>query len=326
MYRQRGFVLIELMVGAILATLLAVWAGQALVNRIQDAAAQGVASWMQGVRHGVAAYLERYGTELKRHGDSHAGLLPGYQDWTRPTLAELKADGLLHSGFSESIRPVGTARIHVLRAASCPQQACRLDALVYADQPFLKRGAADEHMLAQWLLAMNGDGAAIFEGRRDRIQGRRFEYPNPPDAVMQALPAGTVVLAVVDEEMQTQQFVRIGDDRDPHLQGDLTVAGQLRLGDQARRMTACAPHGVIARDDNHELLICRWGVWHPAFTLGGAYMVNSHHGCQNAAGRSSANPVTRACSCPPGQLAIQVSEGVGHTPGDGTTRGYVCVS
>src|SRR5690554_2491389 len=118
--RQRGVMLFELMLVAAVALLVAVWAGQAMSRRINDAAAQQAATWMLGVRHAVHAYLEHYGESLRSAVSTSDLHVYGYPDWRAPRRAELKTDGLLSDGFPEQVRPGGGVHVRVFRDGDCP--------------------------------------------------------------------------------------------------------------------------------------------------------------------------------------------------------------
>src|SRR5690625_4602046 len=98
MHSQRGFALVELLLAAAVALLLAIWGAQTVSHRIADASAQHHARWMLMIRHAVLTYLEQEGERLRQAAAATDLLSQGYQDWASPTLAELKAAGLLAQG------------------------------------------------------------------------------------------------------------------------------------------------------------------------------------------------------------------------------------
>ncbi|HEY9460550.1 MAG TPA: hypothetical protein VIR04_07110, partial [Paralcaligenes sp.] len=193
MQRQRGFFLFELIVVVLIATLLAVWSSDALVNRVNDSAAQASATWMLSVRKTAQAYIERYADTLKNAADPQALIHKGYADWSAPSLAELKADNLLSPGFPE--RGAGGLQVvvRILRSGICPDAACRLEALIHSAQAVTRRQTRyiDESMIAQWLMATRGWGGAVTRFRPDQVAGAAFALPNPPAADIGTLPVGT---------------------------------------------------------------------------------------------------------------------------------------
>lgn len=309
---QRGYALIELMLALLIASLLAAWGVRTWVNQLNDAQAKSAAVWMEAVHKAVLAYVQRHGAEIQEALGNHALAKHGYQDWRSPTLEEFAQTGLISSGMPRSVRLLGTARIHVWRRGECPGDNCIVEALIHSEQPLIEAqaGHVDEAMVAQWLLAANGEGAAVHPGDPDRIRGARFAFSAAmPDGTV--LPVGTVGMGVTAEHQALWSYLRVGDRRNPDFQGKLSVAeslegggdasfqGQIVLGAAAEIDQRCYTENAIARDAlNGGLLVCYQGYWRSTGNFGGGYSYNSPHGCQTPEGLSTANPLTRDCSCP----------------------------
>lgn len=337
MRRQKGFALIELVLAAALALVIAIWGAQALSHRINDAGAQHHARWMLMVRHAVLAYLEREGERLRQAVLASDLLTQGYHDWASPQLHELKTAGLLTTGFPEHMRPLDGVRIRILREGECPGDDCRLGAVLHSQRAYMKaEGVVDEQMLAQWQLASEGLGGIVHPSQPLLIRGSTFQYPNPPDTGP-ALQAGTVAMAVSDAQLRHLDYLKVRDDRNPEFQSDATVAGNinaggvvsvgdyLRFGSSGQWLHACPETGALTHDPQAGLLICKDGIWDIVANRGGGYSTNSHYDCFTPEGRSSANPVTGSCSCPLGYSMVPISEGGSEESGRGITRGYLCV-
>lgn len=347
---QRGFALVELMLVLLIASLLAAWGAQAWVNQMNDAEARSAAVWMEAVHKAMLAYVQRHGSEIQEAIHSNALLAHGYEDWRAPTMAELADAGLLSSGMPLAIRKLGSARIHVWRRGECPGDNCVVEALIHSERPLLntRSGQVDEAMVAQWLLAAQGEGAAVHPGAPERIRGARFSFDSTlRDGTM--LPAGTVGMAVTAEHLALWSYLRVRDRRDPDFQGDLSVAktvrgaadasfeGRLVLGASAQVDAECKPNQAIAHDSvNGGLLVCHQGRWRSAGNFGGGYGYTTPYGCRTADGRSTANLITQNCTCPeytkPALVydsgPIQVDTGDGSGPGPTKTeqrRIYLCI-
>ena len=338
MHRQQGYALLELTLAALIATLLAVWGAGILANRINDGAAQSSAAWMAMVKNAVQAYIERYDQALLTASGTTELAHKGYANWSAPSVAELKADGLLSAGFPE--RGTGGLSIAVvlMRRDSCGAGACRLEALVHSTQAMVRRGHVDEQMIAQWLLAAQGWGGVVSRLRPDHVGGASFGYSNPPVTGMDALPVGTLAMAVTTGQLAHPDYLRVRDERDPDFRGSASIAGDLKtegslsiknyltIGAEEAAFTSCSQNGAVARQSFGGLLICRGSSWRQAGGGGGGgFSVNTLYGCRTSSGSSSANPATGACSCPPGFAMTTISDSGSHPPPEGRTVGYLCV-
>lgn len=336
MSRQRGFAMLELTAALLIATLLAVWGASQLVNRINDGAAQSAAVWMSSIRLAAYAYLERNKAALQEASAKTDMSHLGYVDWSRPSLAELKAAGLLSVGFPEHGLRGMQAVLRVMRSGPCPGRSCRLEALVYSSiaLPAVVPSGSSEQIVAQWLLAAQGQGGTVSEDRPDHVRGSAFEFPNPPLADTERLPAGTVAMAVTAEQLAASDYLRVRDSRDPLFQDELTVVGDihaqasvnvndgLSIGARATDRAFCTQEGMIARSQVSGLLVCEGQMWRSAGGRGGGgYSTNSKTGCSVGA----YNLVTGACSCPSGYGAIRIAESGSLVAAEGLTRGYLCV-
>lgn len=333
---QRGFALLELVVAMLLATLLAVWAASAIVDRINEAAAEGTAVWMLAAKQGVKDYLLKYAVVLRTAQSPDDLAMHGYADWKSPSVKELREDGLLSAGFPEAQGRGPSLVIQVLRDPACTESSCRIEALIHTDRPLMRHGASipDEQMVAHWLLATKGQGGVVHASKPHRVEGASFGFANPPDIDAANLSIGSVALAVTAEELSSAQFLRVGDPRDPLFQGALSVKGDIQgdgslavqehlsIGAQGQFGRGCEPDGKIARELGGGLVVCDAGVWKWASGRGGGgYSTNSMKGC----GLDTRNPITNACTCPPYFQAVRIAESGSMMDPGGVTRGYLCV-
>lgn len=336
---QQGFALLELIVAALLTTLVAVWGTNTLVNAMSDAKAQDGAVWMLSLRNSAQGYMERYASLLAHAEHPQALGSQGYADWAAPTLAELKADALLSPGFPERAA-IGGATLRIVREGLCPGSDCRIQALVHSNAPFVhgSTGRVDAQSVARFLMAARGMGGWVMPAQPLLVRGPAFAFPNPswPGS---ALPPGTVAMAITSEQLGSAHFLRVGDTRDPDFQGpasirgdviagsDLLIGRYLHLETQEERFAPCGRDGAVAREaDQGGLLICREGNWRTASRGGaGGFSTNHLRGCHNSKGTSTANPVTGACSCPAGAAMVQISDSGPQEFPEGRTVGYLCL-
>lgn len=335
--RQAGYGLLELALAMLIASLLAAWGVQSLVNRMDDAEAQSAAVWMDTLHRALIAYVRRHGPAMQAAADSHALAGHGFVDWQAPTLQELAVAGLLSPGVPESTRLTGAARVSVWRRGQCPGDNCIVEALVRGERPLLQRGGSqpDEARIAQWLLAAQGNGAAVHAADPGRMRGAAFAFSNIlPDGT--ELPVGTVGMAVTAEQLPLWSYLRVRDPRDPDFQGGLSVAGdiagrrdaafdgQIVIGAEGMEGGDCDRDNAVVQDPGGGLLVCRYGRWRAASRGGGGgYAYHSEYGCAAPDGVPTANPVTGDCSCPWYALSVRILD-TGPLP-QGRQYAYLCI-
>lgn len=343
-HRQGGFSLGGLALALALTSIIAIWASNQVVQRIEDAAARSTSVWLSQVRQAMATVLSRHFEVLaKGEAPLDGGGARLYADPFAPTVAELRTQALLPADFPERGAMGFGAQITVFRGSQCPGERCRIDALVHSARPLLKAGThlPDLIGMATVIEAAEGYGGAVWPQATGLVRGAAFRFPNPPVPGAPAYASGTVALWVgagagvegTPAMPDLDPFVRIGDPRDPLLQGALTVAssvtagGYLSVGARGEAGHPCnVPTGTIANSHDGGLLTCQAGLWRrPSGGFGGAYSVNHPLGCRHYSGASTANPITGQCSCPPGFWAVIVSAGGKWTETEGWTTGYVCV-
>lgn len=333
--RQRGFALFELIVAALIATLLAVWASDALVRRTQEASVEAVAAWMSTAKAGVGQYIGLHGDALRQATMPQDLAAQGFVDWRAPTLSELKLSGVLSASFPEVYGRNLQLGVQLLRQGDCPGDTCMLEAIVHTTSPLdvFIGGRVNEAILAYWAMATKGQGGVVQRANPAQIAGPGFAFVNPPTPEMPLLGAGTVVMAQTQAGSSNIPYLQVGDSRDPQFAAGMTVSGSIAsgaslraqeslwLGTQAIERTPCDENGLITREAYGGLLVCRGYQWVSAGGKGGGgYAVNTVSGCSPA----SANPATGGCSCPAGYASVLISDSGPKADTEGRTRGYLC--
>lgn len=334
---QGGFSLLELVLALALTAMIAIWTSSQVAHRIEDSAARATGVWLAQVRGATEQVLLRHfdpWADGRGPAATDGSLL--FADSLAPSLDELRRAGALPAGFPLQSALGFGARIQIVRTASCPGQPCRLDALIYSDQPLLKSGTQypDLAAIAVVIEAAGGYGGAVWPTAPAALRGAAFSFGNPVAPGGAAYPAGTVASWAGLERSEADKFVKLRDARDPDLQGGLTVAGRLKGGEYlelqglagAGQDCRMAPAG-IARAASGELLSCQSGLWQEASGggFGGAFSINHPRGCFQVSGESTANPRTGTCNCPAGYSAVMVSAGGAWDAEVGWTTGYICM-
>lgn len=212
---QRGFTLIELAVVAAVLTLGVSWSAGQWMQRLDDAAAQATGSYLLTLKRALDHYLVNH-YEALTNGSAVAGVAQPLA----PTVAELRQTGLLAPGFAAQTAFNQAVAIRIKRAGACPGDSCRLDSLVYTTTPVPGQRLG---LMAQVVLHTEGHGVAAYPERAHQLRGPNAHTENPIGTT-----AGIVgVMASLDTTL-FHQFVRMRDERDPTLQGDLSVKGEVQ--------------------------------------------------------------------------------------------------
>ncbi len=336
--QQAGFSLIGLALALAITTAIAIWASNAVVHGIEASAARSTGVWLTQIRLAVTDVLSRHSEALtKGEPPQDSQAQPLFADALRPTLSELRVQGHLPADFPDRSALGFGADIRLLRSQACPDEPCRIDGVVAANKPLLKKGTQlpDEVAMASVIASAGGYGGAVWPQAPFQLRGAAYAFPNPPAADALAYPPGTLALWAGAGAGQPDMsgYVKMRDTRDPDLQGNLSVAGDVDAGGYvtvgAREIPghACGvSSGTLATSAAGQLLSCESGIWTQASGgFGGAYSTNYPLGCFHYTGLSTANPRTGQCSCPPGYAEVIVSAGGKWTETEGWTTGFVCV-
>lgn len=336
--QQAGFSLIGLAVALAITTAVAIWASNEVVHGIEASAARSTGVWMTQIRLAVTDVVSRHSEALSQGDPPRDGQgQPLFENALRPTLAELRAHGHLPADFPDRSALGFGADIQLIRSQTCPDEPCRIDGVVYADKPLLKKGTElpDDVAMASVIASADGYGGAVWPHAPSVLRGAAYGFPNPLTAEGPAYAPGTLALwaGLGTGYPDMSRYVKMRDTRDPDLQGELSVAGSVGAGGYvtigAREIPghACAVQsGTLATSAIGQLLSCESGVWMQASGgFGGAYSINYPLGCFHYTGVSTANPRTGQCSCPAGYAGVIVSAGGKWTETEGWTTGYVCV-
>ncbi len=335
--RQHGYALLELTLAMLIASLLAAWGVQSLVNRLDDAEAQSAAVWMEALHKALIAYVRQHGPAMQEATGPDALVAQGFTDWRSPTVQEFINAGLLTSGIPEATRLTGAARLSVWQRGSCPGDDCVIEALVRGERPLVQRGGdvPDEARIAQWLLAAQGNGAAVHAADPGLMRGAAYAFSNVlPDGT--ELAVGTVGMAVTAEQLPLWSYLRVGDRRNPDFRGGLSVAGdvvggrngefsgQLVIGADGMDGEDCDTENAVVHDPEGGLLVCRHGRWRVASRGGGGgYAYHADYGCAGPDGVPTVNPLTGDCSCPWYATSVRILDTGPES--EGRQYAYLCV-
>jgi len=283
--RQGGFTLVELMLVAIVVTLLATYGLWAAVRQSDDLAAQATAQYLKRVRAATVEALSRHYEAFHEIDTTNAppGIYEPAPAWTEfagethtISLQPLFDDGFLPSGFAATPRLGGSAHITFHRSGTCPGSSCNVEAYIWTCQPIdatrsrsdtvpadctvpaHRTDGFDPALVAKILEESEGLGAGNFFD--STLRGSLYSVDNATLGAPETL--GRVALIASLNQTHLNQFVRQGDTRHIHLRNALTVEGQvasrtgLLLETVVTPAMGCDAPGLLARSENGVLAQC----------------------------------------------------------------------
>lgn len=202
-------------------------------------AGEAEATVLENIRNATnTAIFENY-TEIQNgNAFTKAGVtinptvVAGETVW-RPTIGELRDMGYLPPGWSTVASMVndGAYTIEFRRMpVGCAGAACNIEGNVLINAPVRadnQPGTVDGALVGPILSRIGADSGVSLTSAPGTIAGfgGTWALPNP----VAGQPPGVIGVRVGTGSSGFAQFVRIGDARDPNLQGNLTVAGNTVL-------------------------------------------------------------------------------------------------
>jgi hypothetical protein len=155
----------------------------------------------------------------------------------RPSIAQLVAMGYLPPGWSATVSTLNDAPYVIAFKrvpTGCAAAACNIEGHVVLGGS-IRGGAAesDGAVIGPILARLGADSGVSLPTDPAHIEG--FGHTWKLDNPVPGQPAGVVAVRVGTAASGFGAFVRIGDTRDPNLQGNLSVAGNTLFGDGSTR-------------------------------------------------------------------------------------------
>lgn len=259
--RQKGSMLIGAFVATLLVAILSMWYARNSISLARTQSGEAVGQQLRELNDALAAYVTD-GTRAKALLNSQP--ITSVVNPYAPTVAELQALGLFAGSMPATPFNGGSYSIAInKKPAGCSPSSCTLTTSLWLSNPVLdSHGKVDSEFLFAIMARLQGKAGFTMKGISDvRASGMMFANPDP------AGRAG--ILLLVNREDSNSDYFLIQDNRDPNLQGDITVAGYLGLGSTATQGAACAKANQIGRSNSAEsmLLICTSGTWKSAAGL-----------------------------------------------------------
>lgn len=231
---QRGILLAEAMIYLALTAILAVYASSLAVKQIEDHGMESTAVYMTILKTGLEKYNATNRDELAAGltvVQPACGAMPRtgapIADSLAPTIAELVAGRCIAAIGFPSTTPQKQTVATKIELQGCPGVACRLFATAYTTTPLQTRGNPRYDLVATYLQASKGSGAASQSGDEGFLRSPYMRTANPvlgPSGT----PAGAVLaIGTYFDEGIYANFVKLNDVRPINLNNTLTVAGDI---------------------------------------------------------------------------------------------------
>ena len=239
--RQRGNALVFALLGLLISALGA--AGVLQANRLQakHEAGNGEATILDNLRGAAnnaifeAMALIQSGAAFGKNGVTITPVpVAGELVWS-PSIAQLVAMGYLPPGWTATASMLNNAPYVIAfqrMPAGCVAAACNIEGHVVLQGPILSGPTdSDGAVIGPILARIGADSGVSLPMDPTHIQGfgNTWTIDNP----VPGQPAGVVAVRIGTASSAFGQFIRIGDTRDPNLQGNLTVAGNTLFGSGA---------------------------------------------------------------------------------------------
>ena len=197
--KQQGFLLFELVVILMIASLLAAWSADRWVNDIEDHAAASSGAWLVLVGNAVRQELKLRADALQTSRLKGAAALAEFRTHRVKKLevSKLIEAGHLPGSFVTKPSLPYQLEIYIRQVvrANCVNAACALEALlVLRPDGTESENAQDSNRLGKLLTTLAGTGLVVHPLAISRLKGAPLDLPNPPWETIPTLPVGTVAL------------------------------------------------------------------------------------------------------------------------------------
>jgi prepilin-type N-terminal cleavage/methylation domain-containing protein len=248
--RQYGYTLIELAVALIIISVLSIYAAKKLIQDTDDASAAATGAYVVT----AAAGLERYVIINYAELINRTPVVKGVSNPLAPTMAELKTILRLPSNFPAFAPNQQQVQFDIDRSEGClnaspsatPISSCVLLPSACLTAPLKVRGIYRDDLVTQAVMTMQGHGGRSRVEAPATIRGASFSVRNPVNKT----PVGILCAANTVDAALYDQFLKFADARDPMFRGDVSIAGDLKVGKGSpdNGVTACALSEILSSE------------------------------------------------------------------------------
>ena len=290
---QRGAALMWVMISLVIFSILLIASARSDARKAVAASGAALGQQMLDINKALGSYSANT-TVVTALRATPMGVVPGIANILSPTVAELKFLAGLDVVVSTIPFNGGSFMTQILLLPTgCVGSACNVATRLWMSNPLVEVGGKlDIGRIGSAIGVIGGNGGYSVPNNSSVVSGSSGWTLTNPDTVS---PARAGILMAINGAGSNvdANYVHMNDARDPNLQGNLTVAGQIVLAGTATNGGTCSPAGAIKRDATlGVLLMCDGSTW--------------------AAVSGLANRVVAGAACTPAGLVGTSANGVGY--------------
>ena len=260
---SQGYALFEVLIAWVITTAIAVWGVNAWVNQAQESAAEATSAWLLGVKQA----MDNAVLDLRNQIQLTQGKIDLAQVKLPQSLLALKNTGHLARDYPANPPLPYTFSMRLVQdSVTCEDDQCALIVLM-ALEPTADLGSTYPlwSQASVMLMALKGQGLAVWHRFPNRLVGAQYQGSNPPDSGSPYKLGSVAVMSRV--LMRAPPFVRLNETRSVSLSGPVTLSGSVKFNQglviDAVQMTdtPCQTPGQVVRRSKGGLLVCENGQW-----------------------------------------------------------------
>jgi Tfp pilus assembly protein PilE len=260
--RQHGGMLLGVIIAVMIIAVLMIGLIRSNIEKANERAGAAQGQTLLDINKALGKYITESNNTLALQT---SGIISGVANTLSPTLTELQALGYLSANFSSTPANGGSYVTQiVLLPAGCVATACNIATRLWLTKPVLDGFTLkpDIKRIGALLGVVGGNAGFSDPQTPSVIRGAGWTLANPLGSI-----AGSILVINGFGSTVDSNYVRMRDSRDPNLQGNLTVAGNvtssgyLGLGGTATFGGACSSSGLLGKTSNGVLMICQGGSW-----------------------------------------------------------------
>lgn len=292
--KQKGYLLIELAVAAVLATLIGMQTVSWWRHKAQEQRFEALAGWMLALQKGVQQYLftsydsSSLSTPL---GEPH----------------EITVSQLIQDGFvSSALHQTPELKIRVFAETNCLPERCHVHSVIYTDTALEKiiANSSSEYWLNYWLSLTADRGLVVRPSLPTQLVGIYQQFNNAGADIGATLPANTLAV-YASIPIGQRQFLQFYEKENPNFETEVDINGYMTFKKTEQPNHSCQREGSVTRATaTLGLLMCDGTKWVELFTKvdapsplsSGSYEVMVHQSF-NFSECSNVHPVLGQCAC-----------------------------